>query len=361
MTQINGLEIEGDTLSGCCFNIRSAVKRLWYDHALRHYTDHTVAHSDRIMEVLIKLMGNKVELNKYEKFILFASVYLHDIGMQIPPNLVVKKKYSRAEEKLIRDQHNNTSAVMIENSVKPRSSLPSLGLESCSLCAEFIAQVCKYHRVLPMVDLKDTPFLGETIRIPLLTALLRLGDELDADWRRVCMSVLKITPIPLESKYHWWSHHYVKSVEIVDRQITLSFVFPSEYEGTPLVDALRNKVVNSVKHQCSEVANIFSNYGVQTNDVAFEDDYRNVVGLERVPSDLERHIYGPVHMSNVNRCIDELSSSDAKVRRRAAHLLGVFGYKKALDPLATIMTDVDEDVRLEATDAIGRIYEKRKR
>ena len=323
-----GLEIEGDTLSGCCYSIRSAVKRLWYYHVLSHYTDHTVAHSDRIKEVLVKLMpGNKVQLNKYEKFILLASVYLHDIGMQLPPSLEKKRKYSKAEENKIREEHNNTSAVLIEKSVKPRPLL-SLGLESCSLCAEFIAQVCRYHRALPLADLEDDTFLGETIRIPLLVGLLRLGDELDADNRRVCMSVLKIIDIPPESKYHWWAHHYVRSVKIVDRQITLSFLFPSEYEGTPLVEALRNKVVDSVKSQCSEVAGIFTNYGIQTNEVEFVEAYNDVVGLERVPPDLERYIYGPVHMSDVNRCIDELSNSEAKVRRRAAHLLGFSGIKK---------------------------------
>jgi hypothetical protein len=61
------------------------------------------------------------------------------------------------------------------------------------------------------------------VKLPLLAALLRLGDELDADYRRVNMEVLKMRDIPPESKYHWWAHHYVQSVSIKNGTVELYF------------------------------------------------------------------------------------------------------------------------------------------
>jgi tetratricopeptide (TPR) repeat protein len=268
-------------------SIEHAVSDLWKIPILQNYTDHSITHSERIIKALGKLLEKYgPSLNDYERFILLASAYLHDIGMQSPVHagLGKKERYSKDEEQKIRDRHNETSAKMIVDT-KLR-----LGLENCLRIAPFVAKVCKYHRDLDLGELDDTSFAGEKIRIPLLAGLLRLSDELDADQRRIIMEVLKTKDIPLESKYHWWAHHYVQSVNIENEIITLYFQFPLKYKGSKLIGAMKGKIETSVRDQYLKVFDLFERYGLRLyRDINCIEDYAEI-GLEDIPKDLEDYI-----------------------------------------------------------------------
>jgi hypothetical protein len=360
----DSLQIEDEYLIGCLGSIGPVVKDLWKDTVLLHYTDHSITHSERIIAALGKLIkGNGVQLNEYERFILLASAYLHDIGMQSPTHagLPIKVNYTYDEEVKIRELHNETSAKMITDSIKPGHQL-RLGLEGCPRLAADIAKVCKYHRHLPLSELNDSTFCGIEVRIPLLTGLLRLGDELDADNRRIIMEVLKTRDIPIESKYHWWVHHYVRSVDIANGQITLRFDFPLQYEGNPLIMALRNRIVNSVDIQCFETAAILKEgYGLQLpNEIDVIEEYSES-GQEIIPKYLEKYILRDTqYRTYMRRFKEDIQNSDPKVRWGAIHTIGSIRDKRATKSLVdALKNENDESVKSEALRALGRIYEKR--
>ena len=202
-----------------------------------------------------------------------------------------KSVYSLEELEKIRKSHHLSSYEAVKDSVKDGAELP-LGLDICKEYTEFIALLCKYHRKLDLKYLKDTSIAGDPLRLHLLGALLRLGDELDADYRRVDMEVLNIIDIPTESKFYWWSHHYVQSISIEQGHIKLFFRFPEEYKKNNIVEVFQTKRKESLRKQFLEVYDIFDSYGVRLyRDVEMEDtNYLSSGSLKPVPPDLLKHI-----------------------------------------------------------------------
>ncbi|MGD0951112.1 MAG: tetratricopeptide repeat protein [Methanotrichaceae archaeon] len=240
---------------------------------------------DRLLE------GYSDKLNEYERFVLLASAYLHDIGMQSPEHAGLEKKmtYTVSEEEQIRENHNEASAKMIVESCSSGASI-SLGLEHSIEFADCISQMARYHRSLDLKELTDSSLAGEDIKLPLLAALLRLGDELDADFRRVNIEILKIRDIPLVSKYHWWAHYYVQSVEIKRGIVTLYFRFPEDYRGEQIIGALQGKIIESVRSQYLQIYDLLYDSGINLyRDIKHIEKFQPS-GLEPIPSDLLEYI-----------------------------------------------------------------------
>ena len=272
--------------------IESAAKEILSQQFLQHYTDHTIDHSKRIIEILGKLLTDYPSLlNEHEKFILIASAYLHDIGMQSPIYAGINKKsYTLKDAEKIRELHHETSAKMIRENVSNIQGL-SLGLEQCNEYVDFIAKVSRYHRKLDINDLKESSLAGEKIKIPLLAGLLRLADELDADCRRVHMNVLKLKNIPTESKFKWWFHYYIQSIPIDKGHIQLFFRFPSKYKGNKLIDVFCKKVHRSISDQYLEVYNLFYDYGIKLHPkIEIKEIKYQSSGLELIPDDLKDYV-----------------------------------------------------------------------
>ena len=65
-------------------NVCEAAARIWSRPLHRHYTDHTVAHSERVIALLDGLtegmMGTDKRLSGTEILVLLAAAYLHDVG-----------------------------------------------------------------------------------------------------------------------------------------------------------------------------------------------------------------------------------------------------------------------------------------
>lgn len=259
------LQITSEPLKTCLGDIISDAKEIWDEPLLQHYTKHDLDHSKRIIGIIGKILDdNPSLLNEHERFILLASAYLHDIGMQSPTHagLDLKSEYTLAEKELIREKHNESSYKMIRESISPESPL-SLGLERCKRYTECIAILSRHHRKRNIEEVKDTSLAGDDIKLPLLVSLLRLGDELDQDCRRVNMTILKIRDIPVESKFYWWSHHYVSSVRITNGKIELFFTFPGDYRGNTIIEIFRKKVFESVERQLAEVYDILDGNGLR--------------------------------------------------------------------------------------------------
>ncbi len=248
----------------------------------------------RIIENLGKLLEDYPSLlNEHERFIILASAYLHDIGMQSPQHSELPKKvqYSIKEMEQIRENHHSASAKMILESIRKQSDL-QLGLEKCKDYTEFVATLSRYHRKIPLDDIKDTSIAGNPIKIQLLSGLLRLGDALDADFRRVNMNILKLRKIPVESKSHWWFHHYVQSVDITKGHIQIYYRFPSEYKNNKILDVFRNKIQESIQGQLTQVYDLFEKYSLRLYPriEIMEESYTPEGQLELISDDLKNYI-----------------------------------------------------------------------
>lgn len=288
------LKMQDSHLSTCLNSIKEEIENLWDSPLLQHYTKHGPDHSQRIFEVLGYLLeGYPNILNEHERFILLASAYLHDIGMQSPHHtgLPRKPEYTINEIEKIRENHHEASARMIIESISRKSGL-SFGLERCKDYAGFIAIVSRYHRKLDINEVTDTSLAGEKVRLRFLAALLRFGDALDVDYRRVNMDILKLREIPVESKYHWWFHHYVQSILIEKEHIKLYFRFPKRYRRDKIIGVFYYKVGKSILDALVEVYGILEKYGVRLfpGVEIKEETYVPEGELELIPHDLSEYI-----------------------------------------------------------------------
>jgi len=298
--------LKDDHFKTCLSTIIETVKsKIWNsDTLLKHYTKHGIDHSERITKNLGKLLEDfPTLLNEQERFILLAAIFLHDIGNQLPKyaGLTYKQEYSIEELEIIRKNHHLTSYKAVIDSIKAKTEL-HLGLDLCKEYTDFIARLCKYHRKLKLIYLKDTYIAGDQLRLQLLGALLKLGDELDADYRRVDMEVLNRRDIPTGSKFYWWSHHYVQSISIVQGHIKLFFWFPEEYKNNNIVKVFQTERNEALRNQFLEVYDIFENYGARLyREIEIGDtNYLSAGSLKQVPPDLLEHIKITITQTRTN-------------------------------------------------------------
>ncbi len=76
------LRVGDNRISTCLSTIEEEIRCLWDRPLLQHYTNHGMDHSQRIIEILGNVLEDFPELlNDHERFILLASVFLHDTYM----------------------------------------------------------------------------------------------------------------------------------------------------------------------------------------------------------------------------------------------------------------------------------------
>ena len=271
------------------------ASRLLKNQLLRHYTDHSISHSIRVLSYISRLLqGCKTKLSDDEKVILICASLLHDIGMQTTKylddfNPELAPDFSTLEE--IRENHHEYSARMIIESVtlSPEERY-YLGLESRRELVDFIAIVAKHHRKCD-ISLLNEPVIGEKpVRLQLLSALLRLGDCLDLDYRRVDVGILVTTNIPIKSQLYWYFHHYVQGLSIDNRKITVSFRFPEiYYNNTNYQQVVIDYVNKELGSQMDEIYDILDAYGIRLyKNVDYYLNYSST--LEILNNNIETYI-----------------------------------------------------------------------
>ncbi len=180
---------------------------------------------------------------------------------------------------------------MIKESVEGKLGF-SLGLEQCKREGNFIATISKYHRDLDISQLKDKSLAGKDLRLSLLSALLRLGDKLDGDYRRVNLRFPKIWEVPPKSKYHWWGHYYVQSISIIDLgKIKVDLAFPKIYKQDDITKAFKICIHSSIKTTFDEVYDILWGSGIRLHpDILINEQDEEIGGLEPVHNDVRTYI-----------------------------------------------------------------------
>ena len=189
--------LDADQLRGL-ENVRAAAARVWSRPLHRYYTDHTTAHSERVIALLDGLtagvMATDKRLSPTEVYVLLAAAHLHDIGMQ-------NEKFAGGDLEEIRAHHHEQTAEMIYAVFEDPAAAFSLPLTGDPALAEAVALVAKGHRRVDLAGAEYDSFAhgAETLRLRLLAALLRFADELDIDHRRVDLEQMKLLNLPAES------------------------------------------------------------------------------------------------------------------------------------------------------------------
>jgi len=260
--------LHDDRLHARLVKIRETVTPILASNLLRQFTDHSVSHSDRVCELIDQLTAPMSDhaLNDTEAFILYASAYLHDVGMQhercdetrvmaralaVPPYR--GRRWADLDEKtrcdLLRRHHHEISGEMVKSCFK--ATRPVLGIQ---LTEEdypgYVGSVCEAHAVPPDADrYRELTAEGPGIRTSLLPALLRLADILDESRPRTQMYRELTVQLDVESQMHWWRHYYVSGVTFRPEAkcITIWFQFPPDRreEYRPVVPELQRYCIEA--------------------------------------------------------------------------------------------------------------------
>jgi tetratricopeptide (TPR) repeat protein len=288
--------------------LKKWAKAVWEENIVVHeQIKHGISHSDKIAQYAGIILQNKLQtntLNPEELFLLDASVYLHDIGMQTGWKEFLEIKgtigqLTKEERFLIRKKHAETSAFVIRSwQTRLPDSLDRelTPVEKDLLCRDFsepLAFTCQCHNHPAVAAFLDTElnqnhrFRDRGFNIALPAALLQLCDALDMDQNRLIPGRFKdnlgkwLEDQPLEVIYddndwkRFFQCHFVEKVRVVPVfqgkdvfQISIDARFNRE-EDREIRDRFLDiywKRLQKTRHDCVTVLN-------QTAGIHFLSDY----------------------------------------------------------------------------------------
>lgn len=226
--------------------IRNAVEPLLATNYLSHFTDHSVKHSDQLCNLVDELassLDQEKRLNSEEAAVLYAVCYFHDAGMHhqrasetevirevLKSDLFCGQPWAElamaTQHEIVRDHHHRISNELVRGAVRVGEPAIGISLNDADKPG-VIAALCLAHCL--STDLEEYRSSTEDqggLRVGLLAALFRIADILDESQRRTHLFLERTRELSLESRLHWWRHHYVSSITIQPRAIIVWFDFP---------------------------------------------------------------------------------------------------------------------------------------
>jgi hypothetical protein len=345
--------LKDETLRARLLSLRASLTPILATNLMRHFTDHSVAHSDQICDLIDHLTSpmSAAPLTDIEAFIIYAAAYVHDVGMQHercdetltignilngPP--FFGRKWIDLEERtrydLLRRFHHRISAEMVKSCLDaPQPTILGIQLTRQDYTG-FIAALAEAH-----CEPTDTPRYAEltqegpNIRMPLLAGLLRLADILDESQRRTQISRELTVQLDHESRMHWWRHYYVAEVTFHPdlKHFKIWFDFPPDRrsEYTRLIPELQRPWIEAelIAHRSVLTANEIGWY-LEVSEVSSvhstavpmppEVQLRMVQELEgrRRAKELDDRLVALQQLENaqaiVAECLDNIRASTAK-------------------------------------------------
>jgi hypothetical protein len=176
------------------------------------YTDHGVKHARNIQESLGRLIPNHIPepLTAFEIFVLLCATLLHDVGMQL------NRTPDEPADQIRSDHYIRSRDFVLKNN-------KGLGLSDHE--ARIVAEVCRAHGMpnLDHLDSTDPSIHGHgTVRMRLLSALLRLADILDLTAERAPTIVSENKALSPTSAPHWDIHQHISDVRIEESSWTIA-------------------------------------------------------------------------------------------------------------------------------------------
>ncbi|MHA1658579.1 MAG: HD domain-containing protein [Promethearchaeota archaeon] len=257
-------------------NLRSGVENILSINLLPHFTDHSVEHSDRMIEIIDEfiqpIQESDKKLKEIELVVLYAACYLHDIGMQYEKagnTRIIRSKLDQEWEELsietrcenLRKYHHIISAELVNLSVLD-SSLPLGFVIPEEFKPDCIAALCEVHNC----DFNSQRYskLAQEIsgiRMKLLSGLIRVADILDESRGRASRQKSRVLMLDLSSQVHWWRHYYNEEItfEQNEKKIIIHYDFPKncEKEYEKIVPLLQIPIIKDELLKHSEIFNKF--------------------------------------------------------------------------------------------------------
>ena len=282
-------------------DIEKFCEGVWKSKLLPWFTNHNPDHSRELIFILDQLLtpleGGKAFLTKHELFVLLASAYLHDIGMQflkwedIPIDKLTEKEYDE-----VRKKHAKLSSEIILKRVAKSVDRDDFHLPA-RIDDEYIAPiafVCKGHSseyfAEVMEKFRDSPYSpkGRPLRGVLLAALLLIADELDLQCKRIDFKETAKFDLSLHTQVHWYKHHYVEHVEISRNAIKITLRYPSDSDDyEPLVkELIETKLVQQIKRVNPYLREGTQGVLVLDDQVEFNTIIDGVSGKRSLPPDV---------------------------------------------------------------------------
>ncbi len=215
------------------------------------YTDHSLQHSFRIVNRIGQLLrpDAKKDLSSVELFVFLLAAMFHDVGM-------VADDGTTADQ--VRHTHPLRSGDFIKRYLKERLNILS---EANSRLGEHLAFIVASHGVTweELTNREEfsrrESLLNGTVRLNLLSILLRVGDLLDLDYERSPDSVRRCTPGFFKDKIsqlHHDRHTKVTSLFIAPDELRI-FVRTHVQEADAIWDEWFGYLRQDILHANTEV------------------------------------------------------------------------------------------------------------
>jgi hypothetical protein len=268
--------------------IRGTMEEIWASDAPRivqDYTDHGVKHSERLARSVDKLLQAKLDkdFSEQEIYLLFAGIYLHDIGMQCDvvkfPQIKTKAEalgaefegefnstksstYSVDDQKQIRKNHQYLTAAWIDYAYGNNTSELHSAIKSVpDDLVNDLMDVCKYHSKLFLNKCSEGFIFDPNERKRMVAALLRFADELDIDSNRVSIKTVLNFSLDAYNSVFWWIHHNTKVVFSDSGDILITIRLHPEDFG-PYNSFIHEEFINKFKVKNQPVLDVLVKYGI---------------------------------------------------------------------------------------------------
>ena len=249
-------------------SIEQYVNEWWSDHHLNWFTDHGLDHSQRVAEYAFQIsdipnLPEEYRLSTLERYVLWASAFLHDLGMQVitetPLGELATDDYTR-----IRHEHPDQSALEI------MQHGDEMGLPKGDLALrQIVAYVARAHGTEYYE--KSLPFLNrfqsarnQRVRGPLLAAILLMADELDLHYERAKV-VRGRAVLNTISEAHAMKHRSVLRCGVQHRTGRTGRLVAFEIQTQRFLDfpleaaeQIETWIIEKIRRQISMVENEFS-------------------------------------------------------------------------------------------------------
>ncbi len=185
---------------------KKAVESLLPFTQLEDFTDHGVKHAYNVQENLWRLIPREMPepLSPFELFCLLCAVTLHDVGM------ATSKSPNERAWQIRLDHFERSRDFVIENQKE---------LNLTEHEALIVGEICRAHGMPNLKYLEEPVFSIHkygTVRVPLLSAFLRLADSLDMTTSRAPSIIGNNRMMSAQSRQHWDIHSCISDVQIED-------------------------------------------------------------------------------------------------------------------------------------------------
>ncbi|MCX6232666.1 MAG: NB-ARC domain-containing protein [Bacteroidetes bacterium] len=332
-------KIKNTSLKESLTSIRKSTEAIWANDApkiIKGFTDHGIDHCNRLIKFASQLIETKKgnPLIDEEIYLIIASIYLHDIGMQcdvckfpdikkkaieyganfnIEFNSIDSNQYSLNEQKEIRKNHQFLTAAWINYAHHNKGTALDSSIKTIpNELIEDLIDICMFHSTLDILKCKLNFEIIKQGRKQFIAAIVRLSDELDIDKYRISIETVKNFSMDSSNAFFWWIHRSM-NIEIKDNNINFTIsLHPDDYKS--FADLIKEKHINELIEKNKTLIQILNN-----NDLPIiinsNSDVKEYEFSEKFPDEISKFILAMQNKNDISLQNNISESSDQNSNR----------------------------------------------